>query len=94
MDPTQSILQFPGNEDDPRIYIQICDLMGAFVVYLLKPETKASVFIEKYARQVGKHKRSLRFVYDGDNISPSDTLLEIGIKSHGVIDVVFDQTGG
>lgn len=50
--------------------------------------------MDNYAEKQGKSVSSLRFLFDGERINPTDTPHKLGMENEDVIDVRSFQVGG
>lgn len=81
-------------DDEVSILIHLSDQSGTSVYFKIKPSTPLSRVFDAYCGKTGQTQKSLRFLYDGTQLSGSDTAKSVDIGDSDIIDVVLQQTGG
>ncbi|KAK3846136.1 MAG: ubiquitin-related domain-containing protein [Linnemannia gamsii] len=64
------------------------------VFFKIKRSTQLKKLMEAYCERQGKHVGSVRFLYDGERIQPTNTPNELEMEDGDSIDVMVEQVGG
>ena len=64
------------------------------VFFKIKKTTPLKKLMEAYCEKLGKQAGSLRFLFDGQRISPTDTPQQLGLQNEDCIEVMVEQFGG
>lgn len=67
---------------------------GEETFFKIKKTTKMQKVFETYATRKGVQVNSLRFLLDGDRITPDQTPKMLELEDQDQIDCVLEQTGG
>ena len=62
--------------------------------FKIKTTTQLKKLMDAYADKQGKTVSSLRFLFDGERINPTDTPDKLGMEHEDIIDVRSFQVGG
>ncbi|KAI8361288.1 ubiquitin-related domain-containing protein [Mortierella sp. GBAus27b] len=64
------------------------------VFFKIKRSTQLKKLMEAYCERQGKAVNSVRFLYDGERIQPTNTPNELEMEDGDSIDVMVEQVGG
>lgn len=64
------------------------------VFFKIKRDTPLAKLFQSYCDKVGKSIGSVRFSFEGDRLSGTDTAAKVGLENDDVIDALAEQTGG
>jgi len=76
------------------VQIKVVDQNGQEIYFKVKVTTPMSRLFQAYCAKSGQSTNSLRFLYDGQRVVPSDTPGALNMENGDIIDVVLQQTGG
>ncbi|EEC47933.1 small ubiquitin-like modifier [Phaeodactylum tricornutum CCAP 1055/1] len=81
-------------ESAESITVRVRDQTGEETFFKIKKTTKMQKVFETYATRKGVQVNSLRFLLDGDRITPDQTPKMLELEDQDQIDCVLEQTGG
>jgi len=97
MDPAEQN-QSPGEEkkgENPEhINIKVVSDDNSEVFFKIKRTTPFRKLMDAYCQRQGKSLTTVRFLYDGDRISPDQTPEQLEMEDEDTIDVMIEQIGG
>lgn len=76
------------------INIIVIDQSGIEVQFKIKETSKMEKMFTAFCGRTGLDFKSVRFLYDGNRISPDSTPKSLGMQDGDTIDAVLTQTGG
>ena len=82
----------PANDDTVSIRVSAQD--GSEVHFKIKKGTSMSKLMTAYCERQGVDRSAVRFLYDGQRVTDSDTAKSLDMDDQDVIDAVLEQTGG
>jgi len=97
MDPAEAN-QSPTDEkkgDNPEhINIKVVSDDNSEVFFKIKRTTPFRKLMDAYCQRQGKSLTTVRFLYDGERISPDQTPEQLEMEDEDTIDVMIEQIGG
>ena len=78
----------PAPDEPPRLSLTIRDADGSDVVFRVSPTVSLGKVFFSYCARRGVRLESLKFLYDGDALSPTYTPESIGLENGGVISAI------
>jgi len=81
-------------EGEDQINLKVQNSQGGEVFFKIKRSTPLRKLMEAYCARSGLSSASVRFLYDGQRLSPDSTPKELGMENDDAIDVALQQTGG
>lgn len=82
------------NIEAPSVQIKVVNQQGEEIFFKVKMTTPMSRVFQAYCSRSGQSTNSIRFLYDGQRVVPSDTPEKLEFEDGDLIDVVLQQTGG
>jgi small ubiquitin-related modifier len=75
---------------------RLCHLLqdGSVVHFKLKKNTALKKLMNAYCERQGLRSNSIRFVFDGTNLTETDTPSQLEMEDDDTIEVYQQQTGG
>jgi len=86
--------QQQGGAQEEHISLKVVSQDGSEVFFKIKRHTHLRKLMEAYCRRQGVDMNSIRFLHDGNRISPDKTPKELEMEDNDIIDAVLQQTGG
>jgi len=77
-----------------HIQLKVKDQQGSEVQFKIKKSTPLRKLMDAYCSRLGLQASQVRFMVDGERISPDDTADKLGLEDEDLIDVAMEQTGG
>ncbi|PKK21160.1 small ubiquitin-related modifier 3 [Columba livia] len=90
---TRSKAESVKTEND-HINLKVAGQDGSVVQFKIKRHTPLSKLMKAYCERQGLSMRQIRFRFDGQPISESDTPAQLEMEDEDTIDVFQQQTGG
>lgn len=84
--------QTPG--ETPKLTIRVADQAGSSILFKLSPDTRLERLMDAYCERQGLERSAVRFLYDGQRLTPEDSPGKLGMEDEDVIDVFLAQEGG
>lgn len=84
----------PKKEKDAHVQITVVNQNGADVVFKIKPTTQLKKMFDVYCQRQGVRGDTVRFLFNGQRLQPTQTPLDLEMHEGDVIDAVLQQTGG
>lgn len=81
-------------KEDEQLTIRLVDQNKEEIQFKVKKTTKLSKVFEAYATRKGVDRRSIRFQFDGENVSNEDTPKLLEMEDQDIIQVMLEQLGG
>ncbi|VTJ90123.1 small ubiquitin-related modifier 2-like [Marmota monax] len=81
-------------ENKDHINLKVAGQDGSVVQFKIKRHTPLSKLIKAYCERQGLSMRQIRFRFDGQPISETDTPAQLEMEDEDTIDVFQQQTGG
>ncbi|PRP83824.1 hypothetical protein PROFUN_08939 [Planoprotostelium fungivorum] len=82
-------------EVDPNtINLRVVSQDGSEVYFKIKKQTALRKLMDAYTQRQGIDQNSIRFLYDGQRITPDQTPKDLEMEDNDIIDAVLAQTGG
>ncbi|KAF9348285.1 dolichyl-phosphate-mannose-protein mannosyltransferase pmt3 [Mortierella sp. NVP85] len=82
----------PGSVEHINLKVVAQDQSEVF--FKIKRSTQLKKLMEAYCERQGKSSNSLRFLYDGERIQPTNTPNDLEMEDGDSIDVMVEQVGG
>ncbi|MFG2147187.1 ubiquitin-like protein [Streptomyces sp. NPDC048696] len=79
--------------DDNEINLKVKGNSGE-TFFKIKMSTPLAKVMDAYCAKTGQLPSTVRFLTNGDRISPTDTPASLGFEDHDVIDALVEQVGG
>merc|ERR1712000_82969 len=79
---------------DEHINLRVVSQDGAEVFFKIKKTTPLRKLMDAFCSRNSIDPGSVRFLFDGQRLSPDKTPKECAMEDHDVIDVLLQQTGG
>ncbi|KAF9267022.1 small ubiquitin-like modifier [Marasmius fiardii PR-910] len=86
--------EIKAEDGNAPINVKVVSSTGDEVFFKIKRSTKLSKLQGAYANKVGKDVSSIRFLYDGNRITDTDTPASLDMEDNDTIDVMVEQVGG
>lgn len=67
---------------------------GTEIIITVAPNMPFSKIIDGYCNKKGMKPDSVRFLFEGQRINPSDTPKSLGMENEDAVDVMLHQVGG
>lgn len=83
-----------GEDKDQHINIKVVNGEGIEVFFKIKKTTNLKKLMEAYCKRQGLNASTVRFTFDGNRISGSETAEQLEMEDQDVIDAMVEQTGG
>ncbi|GAB5355492.1 hypothetical protein AAMO2058_000210200 [Amorphochlora amoebiformis] len=84
-----------GKDSKPEhLNLKVKSQDGNEVFFKVKKTTSFKRLMEAYCQKVGASSDAVRFLFDGDRISPEKTPADLGMEDEDEIDAMVQQTGG
>ena len=83
-----------GETKEEHINIRVVGQHGGEVYFKIKQLMPLKKLMSAYCDRQGQALQAIRFVYDGNRISETDTPKSLGMEDNDVIDAMLAQTGG
>lgn len=83
-----------GGEEDQTITIRVRDQTGEEMFFKVKKTTKMSKIFDAYASRRGLTSGSLRFMLDGERVTPDQNPKMLELEDNDQIDVMLETVGG
>eukprot|EP01088_Endostelium_zonatum_P022064 TRINITY_DN9134_c0_g1_i1.p1 TRINITY_DN9134_c0_g1~~TRINITY_DN9134_c0_g1_i1.p1 ORF type:complete len:104 (-),score=27.21 TRINITY_DN9134_c0_g1_i1:135-446(-) len=83
-----------AGKQDEHISLKVVSQDGNEVFFKIKRHTHLKKLMEAYCRRQGTDLNSIRFLHDGNRISPDRTPKELDMEDNDIIDAVLQQSGG
>lgn len=83
-----------GETKHEKIKITVTAQTGGDVVFAIKPTTTFNKMFDAYCGRMGVRLCSVRFLYNGERLLPTNTPKELDMHDGDVVDAVLQQTGG
>ncbi|KAJ1655075.1 SUMO protein smt3 [Coemansia sp. RSA 2681] len=80
--------------DTEHVNIKVIGPDNSEVMFKIKTSTKLSKLMTAYCSRTGQTMGSVRFLVDGQRISPDDTPQGLGLEEGDAIDAMTEQVGG
>nr|XP_021142149.1 small ubiquitin-related modifier 3 [Columba livia] len=80
--------------ENDHINLKVAGQDGSVVQFKIKRHTPLSKLMKAYCERQGLSMRQIRFRFDGQPISESDTPAQLEMEDEDTIDVFQQQTGG
>ncbi|KAI7881895.1 ubiquitin-like protein [Lichtheimia hyalospora FSU 10163] len=95
MEPTEAkIEKKEGVTPTEHINIKVVGEDRNEVFFKIKQTTPLKKLMDAYCERQGKSADSVRFLYDGERVQPSDTPQKLEMEDGDAIDVMIEQLGG
>ncbi|PNW72397.1 hypothetical protein CHLRE_16g675861v5 [Chlamydomonas reinhardtii] len=76
------------------INLVVKDQEGSEVHFKVKMKTKLEKVIDAYCKKKALDASTIRFLYDGNRVNPTNTPAELGMEDGDTIDCLITQLGG
>ena len=83
-----------GEEEDARINIRVVDQTGIEVFFKVRRNTEMKKVKDAFYERMGVKPGSMRFMFDGANVSDTASPGSLQMEEGDVIDCLIEQTGG
>jgi len=80
--------------DSDTLNLRVQNQDGSEVVFKIKKHTQLKKLMEAYCSRQGQDFNSVRFLHNGQRLTPDQTPKELDMEDNDVIDAVLHQTGG
>ncbi|XP_009461113.1 PREDICTED: small ubiquitin-related modifier 3 [Nipponia nippon] len=87
-------LQEGVKTENDHINLKVAGQDGSVVQFKIKRHTPLSKLMKAYCERQGLSMRQIRFRFDGQPISETDTPAQLEMEDEDTIDVFQQQTGG
>lgn len=77
-----------------KLRLKVVGQDGREVFFKLKSSTPLKKLMDAYCKEIGKHERMCRFLFDGQRINPDHTAAHFDMSDEDIIDVFVEQEGG
>lgn len=84
----------PEDKKSDHLNIRVSGHGQSEIFFKIKKTTQLKKLMEAYCERLGKQPGSLRFLFDGQRISPNDTPQQLGLQNEDCIEVMVEQFGG
>lgn len=84
----------PKEEGSVPITIRVRDQTGDEMFFKVKNTTRMQKIMESYSQRRGVGLDSLRFMIDGERVTPDDTPQSLDLEDNDQVDVMLDMVGG
>lgn len=84
----------PKQEAPTHVSIRVIDSNGTEVYFKLKKDTQMKKVFAAYCERKAVEYDSIRFLFNGDRITPDSTPSSLKMEDNDVIDALVSQTGG
>lgn len=84
----------PEDKKSDHLNIRVAGHGQSEIFFKIKKTTPLKKLMEAYCERLGKQPGSLRFLFDGQRISPNDTPQQLGLQNEDCIEVMVEQFGG
>eukprot|EP01114_Cavostelium_apophysatum_P000714 TRINITY_DN1064_c0_g1_i2.p1 TRINITY_DN1064_c0_g1~~TRINITY_DN1064_c0_g1_i2.p1 ORF type:complete len:104 (-),score=14.20 TRINITY_DN1064_c0_g1_i2:40-351(-) len=91
---TQASQSAEVKTDPNTINLRVVAQDGSEVYFKIKKNTPLRKLMEAYCQRQSVDQNSIRFLYDGQRLSPDQTPKELELEDNDIIDAVLQQTGG
>mmetsp|Transcript_1100 Transcript_1100/g.1531 ORF Transcript_1100/g.1531 Transcript_1100/m.1531 type:complete len:93 (-) Transcript_1100:208-486(-) len=81
-------------ENPEHLNLKVKSQDGNEVFFKVKKTTTFKRVMEAYCGKVGADMGAVRFLFDGNRISPEQTPADLGMEDEDEIDAMVQQTGG
>jgi len=83
-----------GVQRDVAINVKVVNQRGKEIYFKLQMSTKLNKLFSAYAQKERVKLQGVRFLFDGQRVSPNQTPFELAMENGDVIDVMVEQQGG
>lgn len=80
--------------EDQKISFNIVNNLGSSVAFRVKLSTEFNKVMSAYCTRNGIEFGSIKFLFDGNQLRPDQTIRQIGLSEGDVVDVMASQVGG
>ena len=81
------------NANNPMT-VSVRNQRGEDTFFKVKLHTRIGKLLNAYANRTGQPVDTIRFLLDGERLSPEDTMESAGLENEDQIDAVLEQIGG
>eukprot|EP01067_Filipodium_phascolosomae_P007773 Filipodium_phascolosomae@DN637_c0_g1_i1.p2 len=74
--------------------IKVKNASGEEVQFRVKKTTQFRRIIQAYCSRLGQTESTVRFLFDGERITPEQTPADLNMENEDVVDALVEQTGG
>ena len=79
--------------DSKKLHIKV-EAMGDEIIFICKEATAMHKLMNAFCQRQGVAAASVRFLFDGQRLSPEQTPQQLEMEDGDVIDVMVEQQGG
>merc|ERR1712023_360980 len=83
-----------GDSNPDQINIKVKGPDGSEVFFKIKKKTQMKKLMDAYCSRSGQDSKSIRFLFEGERIQPTNTPDELEMDEGDVIDAMLMQVGG
>ena len=84
----------PNNEKKEHLNVMIIDGQGNKTYFRIKSTTPFKKMFDVYISKQSLVHGSVRFTFDGNRLSGTETAAMVGMENDDIIDAMVEQTGG